>query len=219
MNVFDIIGPVMIGPSSSHTAGAVKLGYAGYKILGCIPARALFELHGSFAATGKGHGTDLALVAGVLGMRPDDERIVHSFEIANEMGLEYSFVSSDLGDVHPNSVRMTLFADSARSTEVIGSSIGGGRIVLVQVDGFPVNVTGDYECMIATYTDQPGVIAEVTTVLSRHGVNIGFMNVSRVAKGKQALMVIETDTALSEEILERIRDIDYIDTVRNIGRL
>lgn len=219
MNVFDIIGPVMIGPSSSHTAGAVKLGYAGYRILERVPVKVCFELHGSFAATGKGHGTDLALVAGVLGMLPDDERIMHSFKIAKEIGLEFSFVSSDLGDVHPNTVRMTLFANSSDSTVVTGSSIGGGRVVLVQIDDFSVNVTGDYEFLLVTYTDQPGVIAEVTSVLSKYRVNIGFMHVSRKAKGKEALMVIETDTPILDEIVKSIRSMACISTARKIGRL
>jgi L-serine dehydratase len=219
LNVFDVVGPVMIGPSSSHTAGAVKLGYAGCRILGRIPAKVYFELHGSFAATGRGHGTDLALVAGILGMHPDDERIKDSFQIAQQKGLEYSFSSVDLGDVHPNTVRMTLSADSFHSTVITGSSIGGGRIVLMQIDGFLVNITGEYAFLLAAYLDQPGVIAEVTTVLSRYKVNIGFMHVSRTARGKQALMVLETDTSLSDEMIADIKDIACINIVRSIDKL
>ena len=200
--VFDIIGPIMVGPSSSHTAAAVRLGLAGRALVGGQPSRAALTLHGSFAQTHKGHGTDVALVAGILGMRPDDERIPDSFRIAREQGMEFSFSSADLGDVHPNSVLMELAGPNGSQTTVAGSSVGGGSILITRIDRFNVS-----------YRDQPGVIARITSLLATEDVNIAAMRVSREGRHARALAIIELDQPLSREARALITRIPGLETV------
>ena len=156
MDIFDIIGPVMVGPSSSHTAGAVRIGYIAGKLMGEPIAKAEILLYGSFLATGKGHGTDKAVVAGLLGMQVDDPAIPHSFEIAEREGLQFTLSGIDLGDVHPNSVKLELTGESGRTLEVIAASIGGGRIEICEIDGLTANFSGDYPTLIVHNIDQPG---------------------------------------------------------------
>ena len=156
MNLLDIIGPVMVGPSSSHTAGAVKIGRVCHKLLAEKVVRADIYFHGSFLATGKGHGTDKAVVAGLLGMQVDDPAIPHSFEIAEREGLQFTLSGIDLGDVHPNSVKLELTGESGRTLEVIAASIGGGRIEICEIDGLTANFSGDYPTLIVHNIDQPG---------------------------------------------------------------
>lgn len=200
-SIFDIIGPVMIGPSSSHTAGAVRLGLAGRAIIGGQPVRARLGLHGSFAQTYRGHGTDLALVAGLLGMAPDDQRIPEALELAPATGLSADFELIDLGDeAHPNTVKMQLTSAAGAETTVVGSSIGGGRIVVSRIDQFEVAFHGEYHALILSYQDRPGVIAKVTSLLATDEVNIAAMRVSREARGSQALMIIEVDQPVSPEV-------------------
>ena len=146
MNLLDIIGPVMVGPSSSHTAGAVKIGRVCHKLLAEKVVRADIFFHGSFLATGKGHGTDKAVVAGLLGMQVDDPAIPHSFEIAEREGLQFTLSGIDLGDVHPNSVKLELTGESGRTLEVIAASIGGGRIEICEIDGLTANFSGAGAC-------------------------------------------------------------------------
>ena len=165
-SVFDIVGPVMIGPSSSHTAGACRLGGLALAVFGSPPSRAHILLHGSFASTGPGHGTDLALVAGLLGMHPDDARIPRAFEIADEAGLSVSFAEVDLGDAHPNTAVFELEDASGRLMGVRGSSLGGGDVVVTEIDGFEVEVTGDLPVLVVGHVDRPGVIAAVTGLLA-----------------------------------------------------
>ena len=148
MNLLDIIGPVMVGPSSSHTAGAVKIGRVCHKLLAEKVVRADIFFHGSFLATGKGHGTDKAVVAGLLGMQVDDPAIPHSYEIAEREGLQFTLSGIDLGDVHPNSVKLELTGESGRTLEVIAASIGGGRIEICEIDGLTANFSGDYPTLI-----------------------------------------------------------------------
>jgi L-serine dehydratase len=211
--VFDIIGPIMVGPSSSHTAGAVRLGLAGRVIMGGQPSRAALTLHGSFAQTYRGHGTDVALVAGILGMRPDDERIPDSFRIAREQGMEFSFSCADLGDVHPNSVLMELAGPNSSHTAVAGSSVGGGNILITRIDGFDVDFTGTSHALIVSYRDQPGVIAKITSILATEDVNIAAMRVSREGRHARALAIIELDQPVSREARALITRISGIDTV------
>ncbi|MGE5560376.1 MAG: L-serine ammonia-lyase, iron-sulfur-dependent subunit beta [Chloroflexota bacterium] len=200
-SIFDIIGPVMIGPSSSHTAGAVRLGLAGRAIIGGQPVRAELGLHGSFAQTYRGHGTDLALVAGLLGMAPDDQRIPTALELAPAQGLSVEFATVDLGDdVHPNTVRMALTTAAGTETIIVGSSIGGGRILVTRINQFEVAFHGEYHALILAYQDRPGVIAKVTSLLATDEVNIATMRVSREARGSQALMIIEVDQPVSAEV-------------------
>lgn len=205
--VFDIVGPIMIGPSSSHTAGAVRLGKMARIILGEEPQDAVIELHGSFSQTYKGHGTDKALVAGLLGYGTDDERIRNALDIAKTQGLQVTFATIHLGDVHPNTVALLLTGSSGRKVRVVGASIGGGNIIITEVDGYPVELTGEYYTMITIHQDKPGIIASVTHALSQECVNIAFMRVSRQERGAQALMIIEADQAISEEALRLVSSI------------
>lgn len=199
--VFDLIGPIMVGPSSSHTAGAVRLGAMALKILGSEPLKAEIILHGSFAETGKGHGTNLALVAGILGMRTDDERIPRAFEIADQKGLSIHFATANLGDVHPNTVKISLAGREDKKVEVMGSSIGGGRIEIKQINEFQVEVMGDYPTLVVLQQDLPGVVSQVTSLIASAQINIAQMRVSREKKGARALMIIETDQTIEPAAL------------------
>ena len=172
MRLFDVLGPVMTGPSSSHTAGAVRIGLTARNLLGEAPKTAEILLHGSFAATGRGHGTDRALVAGLLGMLPDDERIPDSFSLAQQAGLDYTIGTVVLRGAHPNTALLRLEGVSGRKLEVMGASIGGGRINICQIDGITTNFGGDHNTLIVHNQDTPGHVAAVTTCLSQHGVNI-----------------------------------------------
>lgn len=214
-SLFDIVGPVMIGPSSSHTAGAVRLGALARAIFGARPTRARITLHGSFASTGRGHGTDLALVAGLLGMAPDDPRIPDSFEVAAQAGLDFSFAEGDLGDVHPNTALFEL-ADDLHSMRVRGSSLGGGDVVVSEIDGFEVEADGELPLLVVEHTDRPGEIATVTGILAESGVNIAEMRVSRERRGARALMLIETDAEVDEQTIDRIAHQTGIESVRQV---
>ena len=172
LDIFDILGPVMVGPSSSHTAGAVRIGSMARTLLGDEPVEAKIHLHGSFADTGLGHGTDRALVAGLLGMLPDDERIPDSFSLAQQAGLDYTIGTVVLRGAHPNTALLRLEGVSGRKLEVMGASIGGGRINICQIDGITTNFGGDHNTLIVHNQDTPGHVAAVTTCLSQHGVNI-----------------------------------------------
>ena len=208
-NVFDLLGPIMVGPSSSHTAGAARLGMMARKILGEQPRSGVITLHGSFAKTGKGHGTDLALIAGLMGMQPDDERIPEAPKIAEEQGFSFRFETADLGDVHPNTVKFELSGEKG-SIRVIGSSVGGGAILIRQIDDFPVEIRGDYPTMVILHKDLPGVVAQVTMLLAVSQINIARMRVSREKKGAQALMVLETDQEVGPEVLSLTRGLPNI---------
>ena len=157
----------MVGPSSSHTAGAVRIGYICRRLLGSAVKQAELFLYGSFLATGKGHGTDRALIAGLLGMKPNDERIPDSFRLAEEAGLEYRFGAADIREAHPNTVKLVLTGEDGKTLEVLASSVGGGRIRICQVDGLEANFYGDYPTLLVHNEDQPGYVAEVTSMLSR----------------------------------------------------
>jgi L-serine dehydratase len=210
VGLFDILGPVMIGPSSSHTAGAVKLGNIARKISSEELLQIDFYLHGSFAKTYRGHGTDKALLGGVLGMAPDDGRIRDSFAIADKMGIRYYFHSSDLGDVHPNTVKIVLQEHQGKTCEIIGSSIGGGKVMVRSVNGMHVEFNGQYPTIITKHLDRPGVVAHVSSILSRHEVNIAFLKVFRQLRGSEACMVIENDQTVEEYILDELRKLPDI---------
>lgn len=211
--IFDVLGPVMIGPSSSHTAGAARLGRIAAQISGNRFKKVTFYLHGSFAKTYKGHGTDRALLAGVLGMEPQDERLRDSYDIAKSKGLEFEFIESDLGNVHPNTVKFVFNMEDGSTTSVTGSSIGGGSVLITEIDGQKVEFSGAYPTIITRHLDQPGVINAVTSALYNTGVNIAFMKVFRKAKGEAASMVVETDNIIPEEALKYISMINGIQKV------
>ena len=210
MNIFDILGPVMVGPSSSHTAGAVRIGLITRRLLSQKPVSAEILLYGSFAATGEGHGTDRALVAGLLGMQVDDPEIPHSFEIAEREGLQFTLSGIDLGDVHPNSVKLELTGESGRTLEVIAASIGGGRIEICEIDGLTANFSGDYPTLIVHNIDQPGHVTEVTSMLAHKSVNIATMQLYRASRGGNAVMVIECDQEIPADALKWLERMEGI---------
>ena len=218
MNIFDIIGPVMVGPSSSHTAGAVKIGYIARQLMNNKIKKAELYLHGSFSATGKGHGTDKALVAGLLGMKPDDNRIPVSFEIAEELGLEIRFGSINLRDVHPNSVFMRLYNDNDKKMEIVASSIGGGQIRICKIDGLDVNFSGDQPTLIVHNTDKPGHVSKVTSMLAEHSVNISGMQLYRTQRGGNAVMVIECDQEVPKSSLDFLKNMDGVVNVTYLSK-
>lgn len=217
MNLLDIIGPVMVGPSSSHTAGAVKIGRISRKLVAEDIKRAEIYFHGSFLATGRGHGTDKALIAGLLGMKVDDPAIPNSFELAKKAGLAYIMTGIDLGEVHPNSVRMNLTGVTGRTLEVTAASIGGGRIQICELDGLTVNFSGDYATLIVHNIDQPGHVTEVTSMLAHKSVNIAAMQLYRAGRGGKAVMVIECDQEVPEESLEWLEHLEGILKVTYLG--
>jgi len=203
MNIFDLIGPIMVGPSSSHTAGAVRIGLVARKLLGEKPLRAELYLHGSFAATGRGHGTDKALIAGLLGMEPDDERIPESFACAAEQGLSFDFSHTELRSAHPNSVLIKLWGETG-CIEMVGASIGGGRIQVRRFEGMELCFSAEHPTLIVQNEDQPGSVADVSRVLAQHGINIGTFQVNRGSRGGSAIMVIECDLPIRDEIVKYI---------------
>ena len=199
MNIFDIIGPVMVGPSSSHTAVAVKIGYIARKLMGEEIAEAEILLYGSFLATGKGHGTNMALVAGLMGMKPDDNRIPDSLNIAKERGMQVTFGVSDLKEAHPNTAQLRLTGVTGRKLEVVGESIGGSRINIAKIDGIDTNFSGDYPTLVVHNVDQPGHVSEVTSMLAHKSVNIAAMQLYRSNRGGEAVMVVECDQEVPQE--------------------
>jgi L-serine dehydratase len=215
-SIFEIVGPVMIGPSSSHTAGAVRLGRLAAAIFGETPTEARILLHGSFASTGLGHGTDLALVAGLLGMTPDDERIVQALHLAKDAGMGVTFVETDLGETHPNTARFHLKDAEGREMLVQGCSVGGGNVVVTRIDDFDVEVNGDLPALVVEHVDRPGVIAGVSAALAEAGVNIAGMRVSRERRGARAMMLIETDQVAGQDTVDRVCEVHDVLSVRSV---
>jgi L-serine dehydratase len=210
VSLLDIIGPVMVGPSSSHTAGACRLGLLARGLVGGTPERAKLELHGSFARTGEGHGTDKALVAGLMGFRPDDDRIRTALEIAEREGLDYTFEKTTLDEeAHPNTVRLSL-ERGERKVVMTGSSLGAGRVLVTQIDGFPVEVSGNYNTIVLVAEDTRGSIARIATLLSDNGVNIATLRVTRQKRGGDAFMVIETDECPNTDVRDAIRELSWV---------
>lgn len=210
MNLFDILGPVMVGPSSSHTAGAVKIGLVARRMLGVQPLRAKILLHGSFASTGSGHGTDRAIIAGLLGMLPDDLRIPQSFEAAQQAGLQFSFGTVNLHGAHPNTALLTIEGNGERKLEMMAASIGGGRIKVCQIDGIDTNFSGEYNTLVVHNLDQPGHVAQVTTLLAQQNVNIATMQLFRNVKGGYAVMVVECDQTIPDDLVNWLVKLDGI---------
>ena len=213
IGVFQVIGPVMVGPSSSHTAGAARLGNIARRICGQEPVRVDFFLHGSFARTWKGHGTGKALLGGIMGMEPDDERIPDSFRYAADANLEFNFHTADLGQIHPNSVKIVMQTADGRLWEMLGSSIGGGKVLISSINGLEIQFSGDYPTIITFHQDQPGVVARVSEVISRHEINIAFLKVFRQSRGSDASMVIECDQEAGEDLLNEIRALPAVKEV------
>lgn len=210
INIFDMMGPVMVGPSSSHTAGAARIGNMGRTLLGEEVARADIGLYGSFAETGFGHGTDRALLAGLLGMKPDDLRIPNAYEEANRAGMAYSFRTVELRDAHPNTALLELTGKSGKKLTLQAASIGGGAIVVNKIDGINVNFTGDFNTLIVRNQDESGSVAAITSILSQVHINVANMSVNRHRRGGDALMVIETDQHIKPRQVEFLSELPGI---------
>lgn len=215
--IFDIIGPNMIGPSSSHTAGALRIAYLAGQLIHGGAKKVEFTLYGSFAHTYRGHGTDRALLAGVMGFAPDDLRIRDSFQIAQERGLQYSFRIDTATEVpHPNTVGITLAGADGHSVHVTGVSIGGGSVRLRELDGVEIDLSGEYDTIVVKQYDKPGVVAFITKTLSESGVNIAFMRLYRENRGKIAYTIVEADQPIHRETVRTIFEHPDIVAARRI---
>ena len=209
----------MVGPSSSHTAGACRLGLIARALIGGTPETAKVELHGSFARTGTGHGTDRAIAGGLMGYQPDDVRLRESLEEAERAGLKIGFENTKLrGDHHPNTTRITVTRDG-RSVVMVGSSIGAGRIAVTSIDGFPVDITGSYTTLVVVAHDEPGIVAKLATALAEESVNVATIRVSRRQKGGDAIHIYELDSPPGPAALARIRALGVVKTLRVVDRV
>lgn len=219
VSLLDIIGPVMVGPSSSHTAGACRLGLVARALAGGTPNRARVELHGSFARTGVGHGTDRAIAGGLLGFAPDDERLRESLELAAAQGLDLAFENVKLrGPQHPNTARITVWREGAEAT-LTGASLGAGRILVHEIDGFPVDLSGAYTTLVLVAADQPGTVASVAALLSTADVNVASLRVSRRRKGGEAIHAYELDSPPAAAVLEQLRALKPVRLLRLVNRV
>ena len=219
IGIFDVLGPIMIGPSSSHTAGAAGLGKIARTIVNKPIKDVTFLLHGSFKETYKGHGTDRALVAGILGMMPDDERLRDALLIAEKEGLEVHFLPADLGQVHPNTVKILMTDCDDINWEVLGSSIGGGLVEIYEINGNKVKITGEYPTIITCHDDIPGTVSKVSTLFYDNDINIAHMTLVRSQKGKDATMTFEVDNNVSEELIAAIKAVEGVNRVILINSL
>ena len=217
ISIFSVTGPVMIGPSSSHTAGACRLARVAREIIVNPFSHVSFGLHGSFAKTYKGHGTDRALLAGVMGCREDDEAIAQAFELAKKAGFTYDFHEVELEGTHENTVLLDFTRTDGRHNESVGSSLGGGRIEITRINGFDTEYTARTPTLIIRQQDRPGVISQVTGVLAQKGINIGVMKVSRQVKGDIAFCIIETDSEIREDVVKSLEQNENLLYVRALN--
>ena len=211
-SAFEIIGPVMIGPSSSHTAGAARIGRVARTLFGKQPKRAIISLYGSFAKTYKGHGTDYALIGGLLDFDTFDERIPSSLELAENAGIEVKFVTETAVPEHPNTVKINLY-DEEKELEVVGISIGGGTIEITELNSFKLKLSGEHPAILVVHEDRFGMISSVTSILSKYEINIGHMEVARKEKGDMALMVIETDQKIAEGVIAELESLSNVSQI------
>lgn len=218
VSILDVMGPVMVGPSSSHTAGTARLGRVAREVLDEEPRAVRFVLHPPLAATYRGHGSDFALVGGAIGLNVDDPRIPEAIRIAEQMGVNVEFAEEDLGDVHPNTVRIEI-RGATREAEIAGSSIGGGVIEVFKINGFQTRFKGDSPTLLLFYRDRPGMISEVTKVIAEEGINIASLSCSRKQRGKDAFMQIDVDSPLSKAALSRICAIPDVAEAKYLDRI
>ncbi|MGM0897576.1 MAG: L-serine ammonia-lyase, iron-sulfur-dependent subunit beta [Bacillota bacterium] len=215
-SVFDIIGPVMIGPSSSHTAGAARIGRVARDLFGRQPSWAKIHLYGSFAETYKGHSTDVAIVGGLLDYDTFDERIKTAFEEAEKLGMSYEFIPETGNVDHPNTARIVI-GDEKSEMSMMGISIGGGKIEITELNGFPLRLSGNHPAILVVHDDRSGCIANVANCLYKYDINIGHMEVSRKERGDMALMVIEVDQTVDQEVMGELRELPNITQVTRIA--
>lgn len=211
ISVFEVIGPNMVGPSSSHTAGAASIARLAGKMLHQKIKKVKFTLYGSFAQTYRGHGTDRALLGGIMGFETDDIRIRDSFEIARKENIDFEFVANTVEtDVHPNTVDMEIEDVSGKKLTVRGESLGGGKVKLTRINGVKVHFTGEYQALIVVHKDHPGVISKVTSVFGKKHANIAFLRVYRESKGGNAYMIIESDAEIVSEVVDEIEKNPFV---------
>ena len=210
VDIFDILGPIMVGPSSSHTAGAARIGAMARTLLGSRPVQAEIGLHGSFAETGPGHGTDRALVAGLLGMKPDDLRIPQSFEVAAEEGLQFRFHEVRLREAHPNTALLELTGEDGKTLRMQASSVGGGRIRVDKLDDVDVGFTGDYNTLIIHSLDVSGELANVTREISRAKINIANMSLVRDRRGGSVMTIFEIDQPVPQSVRDQLAQVPWV---------
>ncbi len=207
IGIFDIIGPNMIGPSSSHTAGALRIALLAGKMAKGRVIAADFVLYGSFAATYQGHGTDRALIGGILGFGTEDRRIKNSFQIADAEGLKYSFTTNTTNtEVHPNTVGVTVTTEDGAKTHVVGVSVGGGSVLIKRINGVDIDLSGEYDTILVKQVDRPGVVAYITKCLSAYNINIAFMRMYRENKGENAYTIVEADERIPEDVIAEIEN-------------
>ncbi|HVE71817.1 MAG TPA: L-serine ammonia-lyase, iron-sulfur-dependent subunit beta [Thermoanaerobaculia bacterium] len=219
VSILDVMGPVMVGPSSSHTAGTARLGRVAREILDRDPVAVRFFLHPPLAATYRGHGSDFALVGGAIGLNVDDPRIPEAIRIAEQMGVDIRFSDEDLGDVHPNTVRIEIEGGDREPVEIVGSSIGGGVIEVFKINGFQTRFKGDSPTLLLFYRDRPGMIAEVAKTIAEEGINIASLYCSRKQRGKDAFMQVDVDSPLGEVALKRICSLDDVADARYLDKI
>jgi len=214
-SVFDIIGPVMVGPSSSHTAGAARIGKVARTLFGKEPKWAKIHLYESFAKTYKGHGTDFALVGGLLNYNTDEPKMSDSLKTAKDKGIKIEFIEDSAKVSHPNTVRIQIGDDQA-SLELVGISIGGGKIEIIELNGFALRLSGNHPALLILHNDRTGAIASVTEILAKYRLNIGHMEVNRKDVGKEALMVIEVDENVESSVIYELKKAKHIIQVTKI---
>ena len=219
MQLLNILGPVMIGPSSSHTAGAARIGRIAYRLLGEKVAKAEIAFHGSFAKTGSGHGTDRAVVGGLMDMDTSDERLRDSIELAKQAGMEIRFETVELKNAHPNTVRLRLTGVNGKKLEMIAASVGGGSVEVRELDGLAISFNGTAHTLIIAQKDTPGMIASVGSLLAGASVNIATMRCAREGAGKNAIMVLELDVLPNEAIIAALRAMTNISSVTLLKKL
>lgn len=206
ISAFDVLGPNMIGPSSSHTAGAAVIGHLAYTMLGEPVKEAKITFYGSFARTYNGHGTARAILGGLMGFATDDVRIRDSFEIAGKNGVKFEFIpDEEKKDIYPNTADIHMVGESGKTMDVRGESIGGGKVKIVRINTVDLEFTGEYSTLIVTQQDVPGVVAHITQTLSAKGVNIAFMRLYREARGDKAFTIVESDENLPESVIEVLK--------------
>src|SRR4029077_15769341 len=218
VSILDVMGPVMVGPSSSHTAGTARLGRVAREIHREALVAVRFFLHPPLAATYRGHGSDFALVGGSIGLNVDDPRIPEAIRIAEQMGVDITFSEEDLGDVHPNTVRIEI-RGKTREAEIMGSSTGGGVIEVFKINGFQTRFKGDSPILLLFYRDRPGMISEVANIIAEKGINIASLSCSRKQRGKDAFMQIDVDSPVSDAALQRISRAKDVADARYLDRI
>lgn len=219
LSAFDIIGPVMIGPSSSHTAGACRIGNLAREIVDNKLKKVKIYFHGSFKETYKGHGTDKAIIGGLLGLKTDDSKIKNSFQLAEEKGLSFEFLAIALDDVHPNTMKLEIVDQSNIKTTIVASSVGGGNIIVTELNETEVKLKGEYYTLITFHNDQPGLIAKISEILQIYDLNIAEMEVLRKEKGREATAIINIDQKVEKNILQLLKDIPGIQSLKLVKPL